>query len=260
VIPNVLALVLTAAAIAIPAWAGEAPVVRQWVDDRKAIIATVEPGHELVARACIGGTITSLTVKEGDWVKAGDRVAVVVDQKLLLQMRALASRIEAQQGQRDQAQIDFGRVQELRSRGVASQSQLDQARTTLDVTERTWQALHSDRQVIEQQSAEGAVLAPGAGRVLKVSVQEGSVVLPGETIAAVAANNYILRLQLPERHARSLKAGDAIRVSARGLDAQDEETLRRGKVVIVYPQIDSGRVIADVAVEDLGDYFVGERT
>jgi multidrug efflux system membrane fusion protein len=120
--------------------------------------------------------------------------------------------------------------------GVASQSQLDQARTTLDVAERTLQALRSDRQVIEQQSAEGAVLAPGAGRVLKVPVQEGSVVLPGETIAAIAADNYILRLQLPERHARFIKAGDTILVGARGLGAQrdeEEETLRRGKLVIV---------------------------
>ena len=259
-IPNILSLVLAAAAITIPAWAGEAPVLRHPVDDRKAIIATVEPVHELVARARIGGTITSLAAKEGDWVKGGDRVAVVVDQKLLLQMRALESRIEAQQAQRDQAQIDFGRAQELRSRGVASQSQLDQARTALDVAEHALQALHSDRQVIEQQSAEGAVLAPGSGRVLKVPVQEGSVVLAGETIAAVAANNYILRLQLPERHARSMKPGDTILVGARGLDARDEETLRRGTVVLVYPQIDNGRVIADVAVEDLGDYFVGERT
>jgi len=260
VIPKLLILVLSAVAAAIPAWAGEITVVRRAVDDRKAVIATVEPVHELVARARIGGTITTLTVKEGDWVKAEDRIAVVVDQKLLLQMRALESRIKAQQAQRDQAQIDFTRAQELRNRGVASQSQLDQARTTLDVAERTLQALRSDREVIEQQSAEGAVLAPGSGRLLKVPVQEGSVVLPGETIAAVAANNYILRLQLPERHARSLKAGDTILVGARGLDVQDEETLRRGKVVLVYPQIDNGRVMADVAVEDLGDYFVGERT
>jgi RND family efflux transporter MFP subunit len=257
---NFRTLVLTAATIAIPAWAGEAPVVRHAVDDRKAIIATVEPVHELLARARIGGTITSVAVKEGDWVKGGDRVAVVVDQKLVLQMQALASRIEAQQAQRDQAQINFRRAEELRSRGVASQAHLDQARTALDVAERTLQALNSDRQVIEQQSAEGAVLAPGPGRVLKVPVREGSVVLPGETIAAIAAGNYILRLQLPERHARSMKTGDTILVGARGLEAQDEETLRRGKVVLVYPQIDNGRVIADVAVADLGDYFVGERT
>jgi multidrug efflux system membrane fusion protein len=260
VIPNSLICVLMAVAIALPPLAGETPVNRRAVDDRKAVIATVEPVHELVARARIDRTITSLAVKEGDWAHAEDRIAVVVDQKLLLQMRALDSRIEAQQAQRDQAQTNFGRAQELRSREVTSQSQLDQARTTLEVAERTLQALHSDRRVIEQQAAEGAVLAPDAGRVLKVPVQAGSVVLPGETIAAIAVNNYILRLQLPERHARSLNAGNTVLVGARGLDAPDEETLHPGKVVLVYPKIDNGRVIADVSVEGLGDYFVGERT
>ena len=241
--------------------AQDATVAQRMVDDRKAVIATVEPVHELVARARIGGTITTLTVKEGDQVAAGDRVAVVVDQKLLLQMQAVASRIQAQQAERDQAQIDLDRAQELRRSGVASQSQLDQAKTRFDVAERTLQALRSDRQVIEQQSAEGAVFAPGAGRVLKVPVQQGSVVLAGETIATIAARSYILRLQLPERHASFIRAGDTILVGARGLAAEeDPEELRPGKVVLVYPEIDQGRVIADVEVAGLGDYFIGERT
>jgi multidrug efflux system membrane fusion protein len=251
-------IVLVAAAL--PAQAAEQAVERRLVDDRKAVIATVEPVHELLARARIGGTIATLAVREGDAVTAGDRVAVVADPKLLLQIQALQSRIQAQQAERDQAQIDFGRAQQLRGSGTVSQAQFDQTRTRLDVAERTLQALRSDRQVIEQQSAEGAVLAPGAGRVLKVPVSEGSVVLAGETIAAIAADRYILRLQLPERHARFVKAGDTILVGARGLQEQDQETLRRGRVVLVYPQIDQGRVIADVEVEGLGDYFVGERT
>jgi membrane fusion protein, multidrug efflux system len=255
----VLALI---AACAAPAAAAEIAVAKRSVEDRKAVIATVEPVHELVARARIGGTIVALAVREGDRVAAGDRVAVVADQKLVLQMQALQSRIQAQQAERDQAQTELNRAQELRRAGVVSQAALDQARTRLDVAERNLQALRSDRQVVEQQSAEGAVLAPGAGRVLRVPVSEGTVVLPGETIAALAADNYILRLQLPERHARFIKAGDTILIGARGLQAESEgpETLRRGRVALVYPRIDQGRVIADVEVEGLGDYFVGERT
>ncbi len=251
-------IVLIAAAL--PVLAAEQTVERRLVADRKAVIATVEPVHELLARARIGGTIATLVVKEGDAVTAGDRIAVVADPKLSLQIQALQSRIQAQQAERDQAQIDFGRAQQLRGSGVVSQAQFDQSRTRLDVAERNLQALRSDRQVIEQQSAEGAVLAPGVGRVLKVPVSEGSVVLAGETIVAIAADNYILRLQLPERHARFLKTGDTILVGTRGLEEQDQETLRKGRVALVYPQIDQGRVIADVEVEALGDYFVGERT
>lgn len=235
-------------------------VVRQQVDDRKAVIATVEPVRELKARARIGGTITKLVVREGDRVAAGDQLALVVDPKLALQIQALESRMEAQSSNREQAQIDFNRMQQLRPSGTVSQAQLDQARTRLDMAERTLQALRGDREVVEQQATEGAVLAPAAGRVLAVPVGVGSVVLPGETIATLATDNYILRLQLPERHARFLKAGDAILVGTRGLQPQDQETLRRGRVILVYPQIDQGRVIADGIIEGLGDYFVGERT
>jgi len=259
VIRSIFALAAFCVAAA-SAWGAETSVVRKTVEDRKAVIATVEPVHELVARARIGGTISALNVKEGDRIATGDRVALVADQKLLLQIVALQSRIQAQQAERDQAQLDLGRAQELRRSGVGSQAALDQARTRLDVAERNLQALRTDRQVIEQQSTEGAVLAPGAGRVLKVPVSEGSVVLPGETIAALAADNYILRLQLPERHARFIKSGDTILIGGRGLQPEGLETLRPGRVALVYPQIDQGRVIADVVVEGLGDYFVGERT
>lgn len=258
-IRNTVAALLLLAGVLQPAAAQQA-VTRQQVDDRKAVIATVEPVRELRARARIGGTIVALAVREGDQVAAGDRIALVVDPKLALQIQALESRIQAQSAAREQAQIDFNRMQQLRASGTVPQAQLDQARTRLDVAERTLQALRSDREVVEQQSTEGAVLAPGAGRVLKVPVSIGSVVLAGETIATLAADNYILRLQLPERHARFMKAGDTILVGARGLQQQDQETLRRGRVRLVYPQIDQGRVIADAEVDGLGDFFAGERT
>ena len=138
--------------------------------------------------------------------------------------------------------------------------QLDQAKTNLDVAERNLAAMMGDREVIAQQASEGAVHAPGAGRVLSVPVSLGRVVMPGETIATLAEDNYILRLQLPERHARFLRAGDKVLIGARGLADSAPGATREGRVRIVYPEIQGGRVIADVDVSGLGDYFVGERT
>src|SRR5271157_5139444 len=243
------------------AFAADTFVVRAIdVTDRKAVVATVEPVHQLVARARIGGTIASLAIKEGDVVAAGAEIAVVADQKLALQMQALDSRIASQQSQRDQAKADFDRVAELQRRGVSTQTQLDQARTNLDVAERNLTAMRADRSVIAQQASEGAVLAPGAGRTLNVPVSVGQVVLPGETIATLAEDQFILRLLLPERHAQFMRAGDTVLLGARGMQAEATETMREGKVRLVYPEIQGGRVIADVEVPGLGDYFVGERT
>ena len=253
------AILLAAVLAAPPSLAAETLVVRASnAPDEKAIVATVEPVHELAARARIGGTIATLSVKEGDRVTAGQEVAVVADEKLVLQRQALDARIESQQSQRDKAKSDYDRALELMKRGVNTQVQVDAAKTALDVAERTLQAMNSDRDVLLQQMKEGAVLAPGAGRVLRTPVSEGSVTLPGETIATIAEDHYILRLQLPERHARFMRAGDLVKIGARG--AADEGGRSEGRIRVVYPEIQGGRVIADVEAPEIGDYFVGERT
>ncbi len=53
-----------------------------------------------------------------------------------------------------------------------------------------------------------------------------------------------------------------MRVGARGLTAFwcGCPAAHRGRIVKVYPEIVDGRVIADVEVEGIGDYFVNERT
>lgn len=226
------------------------------VDDMKSVIATVEPVRQILARARIGGVIVSLKVKEGDVVAAGAELAVVADQKLALQAQALGQRIRSQESQRAQAKTDFDRVAELQRRGVSAQAQVDNARTQLDVADRNLSAMRGDLKVIEQQAAEGTVLAPTAGRILTVPVSEGRAIMPGETVATLAEDQFILRLSLPERHARFLRAGDPISIA----DREDSAKRLQGKVRLVYPEIQGGRVIADVEAPGLGDYFVGERT
>lgn len=234
--------------------AGDFLVRSQIVNDRKSVIATVEPLHLLTARARIGGTVIKLSIKEGDRVEAGNVVAVVVDQKIALQLDALDARILSAVAQQKQTQTDFDRLSTLGKTGAASRAQIDQASTNLDVATKSVTALKADRDVLAQQATEGSVLAPTSGRVLKVAVTDGAVVMPGETVASLAEDQYILRLQLPERHAAFLRAGDTVEMAGRdGADAKS------GTVRIVYPEIQGGRVIADVDVAGLGSYFVGER-
>ena len=119
-------------------------------------------------------------------------------------------------------------------------------------------AAEAERSVVETQIDEGQVLAPAGGRVLKVPVTEGSVVMAGESIATIAANEYLLRLEIPERHARLIKSGDIVRLGERGLGASDKPLIE-GHITQVYPELSNGRVVADAEVPGLGSYFVGER-
>jgi membrane fusion protein, multidrug efflux system len=254
------ALAVFLAGVASPGRAEETVAHVASVEDMKSVIATVEPVHLLALRARLGGIVTRLKIKEGDEVAAGEEVAMVSDQKLLLQTQAIDQRIRSQQAQRDRAKADFDRAQDLLQRGVTTKVLFDQAKTALDVADRNLAAMKNDRGVIEQQTAEGAVLASASGRVLSTPVSIGRVVMPGETIATVAEDRYILRLQLPERHAKFLRAGDVVQIGGRGVEEQPSAKRTNGQVRIVYPEIQGGRVIADVEVEGLGGYFVGERT
>jgi RND family efflux transporter MFP subunit len=231
----------------------------EMIDDLKAVFGTVESVDTTLARSRIGGILRGLAVDEGSRVEEGQALARVVDEKLGLELAALDSRIRAAQSQLKLARIGLDRISTLRAKGTVSQSALDDAQTAVEVEDGAVAALQAERAVIAERRAEGAVLAPAAGRVLQVRVTDGQVVLPGEVVAEIADEAYVLRLYLPERHARFLHQGDKVLVGERGL-APAATGLREGRIRQVYPELDHGRVVADVAVDGLGDYFVGERT
>ncbi len=251
-------------AMALPAGAQEAAftVSAGEVEDRKSVFATVESVDVVSARARIGGTVTELLVDEGSPVQAGQMIARVVDEKLALQTKSVDARIESLTSQRDLAETTLARSEKLFSTGAIPKSRLDEARSALEVADRSLAAAEAERQVLDQTRVEGDVLSPAAGRILTVQVRKGSVVLPGEPIATLAAEAYILRLQLPERHAMFISQGDEVQVAERGLGALTPASganLRSGMIRQVYPEIRGGRVSADVEVAGLGDFFVGER-
>ncbi|NJS39217.1 MAG: HlyD family secretion protein, partial [Rhodobacteraceae bacterium] len=113
-------------------------------------------------------------------------------------------------------------------------------------------ALDAQAQVIDQQVAEGRILAPVAGRVLDVPASRGEVVQPGEPVAVIGGGGTFLRIAVPERHATSLVTGDPIEIAA-------EDATLTGTLSRVYPLIETGRVTADVEIPDLPDRFVGAR-
>ncbi len=259
--PSGLGLLLAAALVPAAAAVTGASftVSMREIADYKSVFATVESVEETTARARIAGTITKLSIDEGSAVETGQVVAVVEDEKLPLRLAALDARIRALESQRQLAEVEVQRTQTLRERGAVSQARLDDARTNLEVLEGQLAAVQAEREVVVEEQRQGAVLAPAAGRVLEVSVTEGSVVLPGEVIATIATERYVLRMHLPERHARFMQVGDPVLVAARGLGECGRER-REGRIRQVYPRLDRGRVVADVEVEGLGDFFVGERT
>ena len=229
---------VTLAPVSVPVW--------------KAVYGQVEARNTMPARARIGGTLVSLTVTEGDMVTAGQIIGTLQDDKIGFEVTALDAQLRALTAQLDNAQSELTRGQTLLDRGVATSQQLDQLSTQADVFRNQIAATEAQRQVVLQQAAEGAVLAPADGKVLTVPVTEGAVIMAGEPIATIGGGGFFLRLAIPERYAGLLEQGANLRVETGATSAT-------GRLVKLYPQIDNGRVVADVDVEDLPTAFVKAR-
>ena len=253
------ALILAAAGFTGAALAaGAFEVQERGVDDLKAVFGTVRSTDEIYARVRTGGTIASLAITKGAEVKMGDILATITDQKLALRMRSLDAQIVGLKSRAETAHAERQRQEQLAEKGYAAGAKLDEARAASEVALNALKSAEAERQVITQQVQEGEVLAPANGRVLAIPVTAGSVVMPGEAIAKIAANAYVLRLELPERHARFIKTGDPVVIGGREMSGGDAP-IGKGSISLVYPELQDGRVIADAQAEGLGKYFVGER-
>lgn len=240
------------AALALPASAETLEIVPQSVTEWKLVYGQVETRDRVPARARISGTVVELFVTEGDQVEAGEQVARIEDAKLSFQIDALNARLDALQSRLDTARSELTRGEALKERGVITSQRLEELQTAVTVIEGEITGTEAERLIVEQQIGEGAVLSPDAGIVLSVPISLGSVVGPGEAVAVVGGGGVYLRLAVPERHAEDLAEGDVIEIGS-------DDAIRKGTLVKLYPQIEGGRVQADVEVEDLNADFVGRR-
>lgn len=238
---------------AAPAVAGEFELAPTRIIETKAVVGRIEARDIIPARPRIGGTLVRLSVSEGDRIVEGQSIATVVDDKLALQLRAAEARIRALGSEQANVEAEFERARTLLDRGAGTQQRVDTLRTQLEVIRNQITAAEADKAVIIQQASEGEVLAPVAGRVLKVPVTRGAVVMPGEQVALIAGGGFFLRLALPERHAAHLQIGATVPITLEGGSRAE------GKLVKIFPQIENGRVIADVELASIGDFFVGAR-
>ncbi len=247
-----LALIAAFFAASFPAVAETIKVEPQQIIEWKAVYGRVEARDTIAARARIGGIVVELSVSEGDEVKAGQKIATVRDDKIAYQVDALDAQIASIEAQLSTARDELDRGKALVAKGVSTAQRLDQLKTLADVAQSQLDAAKAQRSVVVQQGAEGEVLAPGDGRILTVPVTKNAVIMAGEPVATIGGGGFFLRLAIPERHASLLKKDAAIRIASDTGEAT-------GRLAKIYPQLENGRVIADVVVDRLDTAYVNAR-
>jgi len=155
----------------------------------------IQPKKKVDISADITGRITRIAVREGDFVQKGQFLLQIDPTIYEANMqRATAAMSSAEAGSvqaranRDQAQRGLQRTKELHEQNpnLVSQEQLEQAQTAFDIADANLTAAQHN---VEQsraglreardQLAKTHLVAPMAGRVTRLAVEEGEVAVPG---------------------------------------------------------------------------------
>src|SRR3989475_3279053 len=196
----------------------------------------IQPKKKVDVSADITGRITRIAVREGDLVQKGQfllQIDPTIYQANLQRAQAAMSQAEAGAVQaratRDQSTRALQRTKELREQNpnLISQEQPEQAQTASDISEAN---LTASQHLVEQsraglqeardQLAKTHLVAPMAGRVTRLAVEEGEVAVPGtfsrETGLLLTISDLSViqtKVQVDETDVVRLHLGDSVEVT-----------------------------------------------
>lgn len=196
--------------------AQQAPSVTVTVPGRRVVDRTVTATGSLAARrempvgvAGEGGEVRQVLVEPGQWVEAG-QVLAVVDRSVQAQTAAsLSAQIAVAQSDREIAQSELDRANSLVDRGFISKADLQRKAATRDAAAAKVKVAQA--QFAQQQASNGRldIRAPAAGLVLTRTVEAGQIVgaASGTLFRIAAAGEIEMRAALAEADLAGLRPG-----------------------------------------------------
>jgi len=176
---------------------GEAPAVPTAAAERARIerivvaTGTIEPEREVEVRPRIPGIVEKVLVEAGDDVEKGQVLVEIERELLATQVREAEAALREARVELRFAGIDRDRLDALEESGAASQQRQDDARARFERAQAAVARAQAQLENLTTQLGYATVVAPLAGRVLDVPVEEGTAVSP---VTAVTGGTLLLSL------------------------------------------------------------------
>ena len=160
---------------------------------------TIDAKNNVQVSPKSGGVVTAVYVKEGDYVKAGQRIAQVDDQLLRESVSELKTQLSL-------ANTVFEKQEALWKQQIGTEIQYLQAKNNKESLERRMSTLNA-------QIGQSTVTAPIAGVVDQVNVKIGQSAAPGMGLVRVVNLSQLkVVAKVADSYAGSVRKGDAITV------------------------------------------------
>lgn len=134
-----------------------------------------------------GGRVVSVQVEPGDWVAAGQVLAVIDRSVQNQQAASQQAQVNVAQADADLAQANLDRALQLVERGFISQADIDRLTATRDAAVARVNVARAQFAERRARNAQLNIVAPAAGLVLTRDVEPGQTVGPGSgTLFSIA--------------------------------------------------------------------------
>ena len=194
----------------------QAPVVtviapgRTTISGRFGATGTLAARRELpVGSVGDGGQVVQVLVEPGQWVKAG-QVLAVIDRSVQVQQEAsLGAQIQVAQADAALAQANLDRGLKLVSRGFISKADIDRLTATRDAAAARVRVSRAQLGEMQARVRRLNIVAPAAGLVLERKIEPGQVVTSGTGVLFRLAKDGEMELlaQLSESDLAALSVG-----------------------------------------------------
>ena len=138
-----------------------------------AVSGTLKAVNSAVIKARVAGELQGLTVREGDFVKAGQIIARIDASELLSRVRQAREQAESSKAQVEVAQRQYDNNKALVDQGFISKTALDTSLANLNAAQSTYKAALAGTDVAKKSVDDTVLKAPISGQVSQRFAQSG---------------------------------------------------------------------------------------
>jgi HlyD family secretion protein len=220
----------------------QAPTVTVITPGRITVEGTINATGTLAARrelpvgiAGEGGQVVSVLVEPGQWVRAGQVLAVIDRSVQVQQASSQHAQVHVARANADLAEANYQRALKLVDKGFVSKADVDRLRATRDGAFAQVRVANAQAGVLGAQMRRLNIVAPAAGLVLERRVEPGQIVSGGSGMLFRLAKGgeMEVKAQLGEVDLGGLNSGVTAQVTPVGSDK-----VFTGQVWQIAPVID----------------------
>ncbi len=205
------------------------PTVTVMIPGRQSVEAVIAANGTIAARrempvgvAGEGGQVVRVLVEPGQWVGAGQTLAVIDRSVQAQQAASLSASIRVARADADLAQSELDRAEALVGRGFISKADLDRKRATRDSANARVRVAEAQYKEAVARNGRLNIVAPAAGLVLTRQVEPGQVVGAGSGVLFRMAKGGEMEMlaQLAESDLQRVRSGTRATVTPVGTNLQ----------------------------------------